>query len=144
MSADCPFCAIVAGEIPARTVHEDETTMGFLDANPLAPGHTLVVPKDHHERVGDLPADVAGDVMAALHRLAPAVQAAVDADGATIAFNDGAAAGQEVPHVHGHVVPRFEGDGAGPIHALFDARPDIADAELDRIAGDVVDRVSEA
>ncbi|MFB6120018.1 MAG: HIT family protein [Halobacteriaceae archaeon] len=143
MSADCPFCAIVAGEIPARTVHEDETAMGFLDANPLAPGHTLVIPKDHHERVGDLPAGLAENVLTTLYDLAPAVEAAVEADGTTIAFNDGEAAGQEVPHVHGHVVPRFDDDGGRPIHALFDSRPDLAEEELDRIAGDVVERVSD-
>ena len=143
MSADCPFCAIAAGDLPARTVHQADTTMAFLDANPLAPGHTLVIPTDHHERVADLPATVAEDVMTTLHRVAPAVESAVDADGATIAFNDGTAAGQEVPHVHGHVVPRFEDDGAGPIHALFDSRPELADETLDRIADDVVDGLSE-
>jgi histidine triad (HIT) family protein len=142
MSGDCPFCAIVAGDIPARVVHEDETTLAFLDANPLAPGHTLVVPKDHRERLEDVSADLAPDVFAALHRVSPAVEAAVDADATTVAINNGTAAGQEVPHVHAHVVPRFEDDGGRPIHALFDDRPDLEDADLDRIAGDVVDHLS--
>ncbi|MFB6142741.1 MAG: HIT family protein [Halorientalis sp.] len=141
MSADCPFCQIVAGEIPARVVHEDETTIAFLDANPLAPGHTLVVPKDHHARLADLPADLAADVFRALHDLTPAVQAAVDADGTNVAFNDGEAAGQEVPHVHGHVVPRFHDDGGHPIHAIVESRPDVSEDELDRIAGDIVERL---
>jgi len=143
MSGDCPFCAIVAGDLPARTVHESETTMGFLDANPLAPGHALVVPKTHASRLADLDADVAGDLFAAVHRLTPAVEAAVDADAVTVAVNDGEAAGQEVPHVHCHLVPRFDGDGAGPIHGLFRERPELDDDELDRIAGDVVERLSE-
>jgi histidine triad (HIT) family protein len=102
MTDDCIFCAIVAGDIPGRIVHEDETTIAFLDANPLAPGHTLVIPKDHYERIDDMPADVAGDVFRTLHALVPAVEEAVDAPATTVAFKNGEVAGQEVPHVHGH------------------------------------------
>ncbi|MFB6152310.1 MAG: HIT family protein [Haloarculaceae archaeon] len=134
---DCIFCAIVDGEIPSRTVYEDDDALAFLDANPLAPGHTLVVPKAHHETLQDLPGDLAGDVLGALHGLVGPVEAAVDADGSTVAFNNGEAAGQEVPHVHGHVVPRFSDDGGGPIHGMFGARPDLSDGELDDIAADI-------
>ncbi|WP_323674374.1 HIT family protein [Halorubellus sp. PRR65] len=140
MSEDCIFCQIVAGDIPSRTVYEDDDVLAFLDANPLAPGHTLVIPKTHHETLGDLPADAGESVFAALHRLTPVVENAVDADASNVAFNNGETAGQEVPHVHGHVIPRFEGDGGGPIHAIAGARPDLDDDELDdiaaRIAGD--------
>jgi histidine triad (HIT) family protein len=134
MSEDCIFCQIVAGDIPSRTVYEDTTVKAFLDANPLAPGHTLVIPKEHHERIEDLPADLAGDVLVELHKLVPCVQRAVDADGSNVAFNNGPAAGQEVPHVHGHIVPRFDDDGGGPIHGIFGERPDLSDDELDEIA----------
>jgi histidine triad (HIT) family protein len=124
MSEDeCIFCAIVDGEIPSRTVYEDDDVLAFLDANPLAPGHTLVIPKAHHERLQDLPADLASDVMGTLHALVDPVESAVDADATTVAFNNGEAAGQEVPHVHGHIVPRFEDDTGGPIHAAFGERP---------------------
>ncbi|MFC3959753.1 HIT family protein [Halovivax cerinus] len=131
------FSQIVDGEIPARTVYEDETTFAFLDANPLAPGHTLVIPKDEYERLNDVPDDVAADLYATIHDLVPAVEDAVDADGTTVAFNNGEAAGQEVPHVHCHIVPRFEGDGGGPIHAIAGETPDLADDELDDIAADI-------
>ncbi len=134
MSEDCIFCGIVAGEIPSRTVYEDETTVAFLDANPLARGHTLVIPRAHHEHLSDLPADLAADVYDTLHELTGAAQEAVDADGANVGFNDGEAAGQEVPHVHGHVIPRFEGDGGNPIHAVAGRRPDLSDEELDELA----------
>jgi histidine triad (HIT) family protein len=134
---DCIFCKIVAGEIPGRTVHETETTLAFLDANPLAPGHTLVVPKDHYETIGDMPEDVARDVFASLRELVPRIESAVDADASTVGFNNGEAAGQEVPHVHGHVIPRFEGDGGGPIHVAAGSRPDLSDAELDDIADSI-------
>ncbi|MFU1781075.1 HIT family protein [Haloarcula japonica] len=138
MSEDCIFCQIVAGDIPGRTVYEDDTVLAFLDANPLSPGHTLVIPKDHHERLNDTPADVAGAVMSTLHELVPAVESAVDAPASTVAFNNGEEAGQEVPHVHGHIVPRFEDDGGRPIHALVTDRPELSDAELDAIESDIV------
>lgn len=137
MSDDCIFCAIVAGDIPSRTVFEDDLVMAFLDANPLAPGHTLVIPKDHHETLGVVPEDLAAHLFGALHRLTPAVEHAVDAQGSNVAFNNGEAAGQEVPHVHAHIIPRFDGDGGNPIHAVAGARPDLSDDELDRIAEDI-------
>ncbi|MBX0295989.1 HIT family protein [Haloarcula nitratireducens] len=137
--SDCVFCQIVAGDIPSRTVYEDDDVLAFLDANPLSQGHTLVIPKAHHETLEDLPADVGSDVFAALHELTPAVEAAVDADGSTVAFNNGEEAGQEVPHVHGHIVPRFAEDGGRPIHSLFGSRPDLSEDELDDIAAAIED-----
>ena len=134
------FTQIVEGEIPARIVYEDETTVAFLDANPLSPGHTLVIPKDEYERLDDVPDDIAADLYATIHRMVPAVEDAVDADATTVAFNNGEAAGQEVPHVHCHIVPRFEDDDAGPIHAMFGQRPELDDDELDEIAGDIESR----
>ncbi|EMA20859.1 HIT family protein [Haloarcula argentinensis] len=138
MSEDCIFCQIVAGDIPGRTVYEDDTVLAFLDANPLSPGHTLVIPKDHHERLNNTPADVAGEVLSTLHELVPAVESAVDAPASTVAFNNGEVAGQEVPHVHGHIIPRFEDDGGRPIHALVNDRPDLSEDELDAIESDIV------
>ena len=135
------FSQIVDGEIPARVVYEDETTFAFLDANPLAPGHTLVIPRDEYERLNDIPEDVATDLYSTIHRLIPAVEAAVDADATTVAFNNGEAAGQEVPHVHCHLIPRFAGDGGGPIHAIAGEAPDLDDDELDRIAADIDEHV---
>ncbi|ELZ30405.1 hit family hydrolase, diadenosine tetraphosphate hydrolase [Halogeometricum pallidum JCM 14848] len=135
MSEPTIFEQIVAGDIPARIVYETDTVLAFLDANPLAPGHTLVVPKEAHERLRDLPDGVATDLWAAVDELGPRVEDAVDADGLTVGVNDGEAAGQEVPHVHVHLVPRFDGDGGGPIHGVVGERPDLSDEELDDIAG---------
>lgn len=140
MSEECIFCSIVAGDIPSRAVYEDSAVLAFLDANPLAPGHTLVIPKTHHERLNDLPDDLASDVLDRLYRLVPQVERAVEADGSTVAFNNGPAAGQEVQHVHGHIIPRFENDGGGPIHAIAGAQPDLSDEELD----DIAERISQA
>ena len=137
MSADCLFCGIVDGEIPGRIVYEDDVTVAFLDVNPLARGHTLVVPKAHRERVNDLDPSEAGPVFRAVATVSAAVEAAVDAPATTVAINNGQAAGQEVPHLHVHVVPRWPGDGAGPIHGLFGDRPDLDDAEMDEIEAEI-------
>ena len=130
----CIFCRIVDGEAPSSTVYEDETTMAFLDVNPLSRGHTLVIPKAHHTRLTDLPADLAADLYETLNSLVAPIESAVQAAGTTVAFNNGPAAGQEVMHVHGHIVPRFDDDGGGPIHRAFGRRPDLDDADLDGIA----------
>ncbi|WP_435126657.1 HIT family protein [Halobaculum sp. D14] len=137
MSEDCIFCAIVAGDIPGRIVAESEDAVAFLDANPLAEGHTLVVPKSHHQRLGDMSAAESRAVFDLLYDVAPRIEDAVGADAHTIGVNDGEAAGQEVPHVHVHVVPRFDGDGGGPIHAVAGERPDLSDDELDGIAEEI-------
>ncbi|WP_435075107.1 HIT family protein [Halorubrum sp. HHNYT27] len=132
--SDCIFCSIVAGDIPARTVHETDDVLAFLDANPLSRGHTLVIPKAHAKHLGDLDEDVAGALFAAVTELTPRVRAAVDADGANVGLNDGEAAGQEVPHAHVHIIPRFDGDGGAPLHAVGGERPDLSDDELDAVA----------
>jgi histidine triad (HIT) family protein len=128
--SECIFCQIVDGEIPADVVYEDEHTVAFLDANPLAEGHTLVIPREHRERVGNLPEDEAGEYFRSVPKIVDAVENAVGADGATVAFNDGSAAGQEVPHAHLHIVPREHGDKHGPIHSLFTGA-DPTDEETD-------------
>ncbi len=130
----CIFCRIAAEEAPSRTVHRADDVVAFLDANPLAPGHTLVIPTAHHERLADLPAALARDLFGTVHALLDPVETAVDADAVTVAVNDGSAAGQEVPHVHCHLVPRFHDDGGGPIHAAMGGRPSLDEAELDAIA----------
>lgn len=140
MAADCVFCGIVDGEVPSRSVYETDRVLAFLDVNPLTRGHTLVVPKAHHSRLKDLPTDVAGSLFEAVQALLTGVESAVDADATTLAVNDGPAAGQEVPHVHVHLVPRRSGDDGGPIHAAFGSRPSLTEAEFDAIA----DRVSAA
>ncbi len=131
MTDDCIFCRIIDGDIPSRTVYEDEDVFAFLDVNPLATGHTLVIPKAHHERLDDLSTSASSNLFDAVHALTPAIETAVDADASTIGINNGPAAGQEVPHVHVHIVPRFDGDGGGPIHAIAPDRPDPSDHDLD-------------
>lgn len=110
MSA-CIFCEIVAGRIPSARVYEDETKLAFMDIGPVRPGHVLLVPKAHYERVTDLPDDVAADLGGMLPRLARAVVAAARADGFNIFQTNGECSGQVVPHVHFHIIPRHANDG---------------------------------
>ena len=138
MSEETLFTKIVDGEIPSYAVYEDETTYAFLDANPLAPGHTLVVPKEPYERIQDLPADIAADIGTTLTEVVPAVEAAVDADASTVAVNNGEEAGQEIKHVHWHIVPRFDDDGIGHVHTLFDGA-DLSDEEMEDVAAAIRD-----
>ena len=126
----CIFCKIAAGEIPSEKVLENERAFAFLDIQPLARGHVLVVPKRHAERVGDMVPEDAAAVMDLVQHVARRQAKGLGAPGSTIGVNDGRAAGQEVMHVHVHVVPRQEGDGFGPIHALFTKRPTLGQGEL--------------
>ncbi|MFW5950052.1 MAG: HIT family protein [archaeon] len=136
---DCVFCGIVAGELPSHTVHETDDALAFLDTHPLAAGHTLVVPRGHFERLNDLPPETAQAFYAALQDVIPAVEAATDAPATTVAVNNGPPAGQEIDHVHAHVIPRFEDDDFGPIHALFRDRPTISEDRQEEIAAAIAE-----
>lgn len=105
------FEKIIAREIPANIIYEDEETLAFLDIAPNNPGHTLVIPKQHSRNLLDISEDSWLAVMRTARTLAPVIKAAVDADGINIAMNNEAAAGQVVFHTHVHIIPRHEGDG---------------------------------
>ena len=108
---DCVFCQIAAGTAPASIVDEDELTIAFLDTQPINPGHLLVVPKHHAPGLAELPDADAARMFAAGVRLAAALRASdLPCDGLNLFLADGAAAGQEVFHVHLHVFPRTAGD----------------------------------
>ena len=115
MNADseCIFCKIVGGEIPSLRLFEDDHTFAFLDIGPLAEGHVLVVPKKHYVTLAEMPPDLVAANTRHLPRLARAVTQGVSADGCNILQNNGRVAGQEVAHVHWHIIPRVAGDGLG-------------------------------
>lgn len=112
---DTVFSKIIAGQIPCHRVYEDAHVLAFLDIGPLSRGHTLVVPKEPAERLENLSDDAAAALGRALPRLTRAVCAAVGAEACNILINNGPSAGQEVMHVHVHLIPRFPGraEGAG-------------------------------
>jgi len=111
---DCVFCKILSGELPSSVVYEDDAVLALLDIQPVNPGHTLVIPKQHSELLTDTPPEMLGKMMAAAQRMAEVLRLAdLRCDGVNLFLADGEAAGQEVPHVHLHVIPRFPGDGFG-------------------------------
>jgi histidine triad (HIT) family protein len=109
MAEDCAFCRIVAGDEPGSVVFEDEITVAFLDNRPLFPGHTLLVPREHHETLWDLPPELVEPLFANARLLSLAVREAMGAQGAFVAANN--VVSQSVPHLHVHVVPRNRKDG---------------------------------
>jgi histidine triad (HIT) family protein len=109
MVDNCLFCRIVSGEVPATVVYEDEKSIAFLDHRPLFHGHTLLVPRQHFETLGDLPTSLVGPYFKTAQLLARVVEAALDAEGTFVAMNNRVS--QSVPHLHVHVVPRRRKDG---------------------------------
>ena len=105
----CPFCEILAGRFPAHIVLDDEVALAFLDARPLFPGHTLLVPRAHYETLADLPPDLVGPYFARAQRLSGVMETALGAAGSFVAINNKVS--QSVPHLHTHVVPRNRKDG---------------------------------
>ncbi len=110
-NSDCIFCKMVAGEIPVTKIYEDEIVLAFLDIGPLSKGHTLLIPKEHFEKLHDCPSELLGKVCSRLGRIAKAVAGAMNADGYNVLCNNGTAAGQLVEHLHFHIIPRSTGDG---------------------------------
>ena len=108
-SASCVFCAIVRGEESAHVVLDDEACMAFLDVRPLFPGHTLLVPREHHETLADLPVDQLEPLFSRAQRLSRAMEDVLGAAGSFVAMNNRVS--QSVPHLHVHVVPRNRKDG---------------------------------
>jgi len=107
----CIFCKIVAGEVPSVRVYEDEHCVAFLDINPIAPGHTLLVPRQHHGDLLEAPAELLAALLEAAKAVAKAAMSATQAEGFNFFQFNGECAGQEVFHLHFHIIPRRPGDG---------------------------------
>ncbi len=113
---DCLFCNIATGIIPSEKIYEDEDTFAFLDIHPINRGHTLVIPRAHYPNIYEVPDDIFAKVMHTVRLLAPKIKQAVSADGINIGINNDKAAGQLVPHIHAHIIPRFDDDGHAHWH----------------------------
>lgn len=115
-----PFARILRGELPSIRVYEDDLTVAIMDIMPQAEGHVLILPKEPAVEIFELSVEGAAACMRTTHRVAGAVKAALNPPGVLIAQFNGRAAGQTVPHVHFHVIPRREGDALKP-HAAIQA-----------------------
>jgi len=108
---NCLFCDIVAGKVKAHFVYEDKTHVAIMDKYPIQRGHTLVMPRDHHERITDMNTENVSSLFSKIPVIAHAVLEVTSADGFNIAQNNGKAANQIIPHVHVHIVPRYSSTG---------------------------------
>ena len=129
MADDCTFCAIAAGEHAATFVYEDDDALAFLDHRPLFHGHVLLIPRDHHETLADLPSDRVGPLFTLARRLSIAVRDGLQAEGTFVAINNRVS--QSVPHLHIHVVPRTKGDG---LRGFFWPRTKYGADEIEAVA----------
>ena len=129
-AASCVFCKIVAGDVPAHVVLDDDAVLAFLDTKPVFFGHVLVVPRAHVVTLPELPPDQLKPVFQRVQLLAAAVPAALNAQGSFVAMNN--IVSQSVPHLHVHVVPRTKGDGLKGV--FWPRRKYESDAQAEEIA----------
>ncbi|MCK4429323.1 MAG: HIT family protein [Candidatus Aenigmarchaeota archaeon] len=115
---DCLFCKIASGEIPSLKVYETELFLAFLDINPCSKGHTVIIPKKHYQKLEEVPVEEAKEMFSFIYKLVKVVPGVVGTTDCNIGVNNGKFAGQEVPHLHFHIIPRFEGDKGIPIQGL--------------------------
>lgn len=136
---DCVFCKIVGGEIPAVKVLDEDLVIAFMDINPASRGHMLIVPKRHAENIFEISDGDLAAVISAVRRCAKAARDALKAEGVTILQLNGTASDQIVPHLHIHVMPRWENDGLTVSH--WEMKPGDMD-ELNEMAGKLKEHIS--
>ena len=127
---DCIFCKIIAGDIFTKFLTETTHSVSFLDVFPLAKGHVLVIPKNHHIKIQDMSEEENSDLFSLVRLMISKVDTIT---GATlVAIHNGKEAGQEIPHLHVHLVPRDSSDSGGPIHSMFDSAIKLSDSEIEK------------
>ena len=114
---DCIFCKIIKKEIPCKILVETEKTLAFMDAFPLTKGHSLVIPKTHYEKIQDISEEDNVDLFETVRKVISKVDQITNAT--LVAIHNGKESGQEIPHVHVHLIPRSSQDSAGPVHSMF-------------------------
>lgn len=107
---DCIFCQIVKGDIPAKKIYEDNDYLAFLSVGPASPGHTIVIPKKHTATFAELESQAAVDLIKIVQKLAKEIKIKLQADAFNLGLNNGEIAGQAIPHVHWHIIPRYKND----------------------------------
>lgn len=128
--SDCLFCKIIAKQIPAHVVYENEDVFAFLDIHPVNKGHILVVPKKHSQGSHDAEPETLQKLVVEMQKIAQAMIAVTNTPAYNIIQNNGAEAGQAIPHLHFHLIPRFDQDG----HHMWHGKQDYADGEAAQLA----------
>ena len=128
---DCIFCKIISGDIQAKIIVETEKSLAFMDAFPLTKGHSLVIPKTHYEKIQDISSEDNADLFETVRKVISKVDKITNAT--LLAIHNGKESGQEIPHVHVHLIPRSPEDSAGPVHSMFSNLPKLSDKEFQTI-----------
>jgi histidine triad (HIT) family protein len=138
----CIFCEIIKGKIKARKIYETKHSIAVLDAFPLKEGHTLIISKNHKTKVEDLSAEENTDVFSTLHFLTSHIEKTFESNSTLIAIHNGKEAGQDIPHVHIHIIPIKKSDQSTAIHSMF-TREKISEKKLDEIWIKIVDTIKQ-
>ena len=128
---NCIFCKIVKGEIPAKIIEKTNKSLAFMDAFPLAKGHSLVIPKNHYEKMQEIPPEENAELFETVRKVLSKVDKLTNST--LVALHNGKDSGQEIPHVHIHLIPRSKEDSAGPVHSMFKNRPKLSDKEFNEL-----------
>lgn len=138
----CIFCQIIRGDIASRKIYETDKSLAILDAFPLKQGHTLIISKSHKSKVQDLDRMESTDMFSILHFITPHIEKAVDSNSSLIAIHNGEGAGQEIPHVHIHIIPiNKEEKRKTSVHSLF-LKDKIEENRIDEIRNKIIDEIN--
>lgn len=129
--SDCIFCKIISKKIPCHKIYEDDYVLAFLDIFPHTKGHTVVVPKKHYSKLSELSQEESINFFIGLNKSIDRIQEVLKPEGMNIGTNDGATAGQVVPHIHWHIFPRWIGDNGGSFHSIIKSKEKI---DVDEVA----------
>ena len=132
--ANCIFCKIASGEIPSKTLYEDDNFRVILDLGPATKGHALILPKEHYANLYELPEDAAGEVMKLAKKMAAKMTERLGCEGFNLVQNNGELAGQTVFHFHMHMIPRYQADG----QKIGWSPKEVTQEELDEIKNTIV------
>ena len=127
---NCIFCKIISKDISSFIVYEDDDFLAFLDIMPKSEGHTVIVPKKHKETIDELDEKDLEKIGPVIKSVVDLLKKSINPDGFTIGINHGKVAGQEVNHLHVHIIPRFDGDDGGSIHSVVDNAKDLNVEEI--------------
>jgi histidine triad (HIT) family protein len=136
----CIFCEIIKGNIQSRKIHESEYSIALLDAFPLVEGHTLLISKEHKTKIQDLSISENNDIFSLMHVIVNTVEKTLQCESTLIAIHNGKEAGQEIPHVHIHIVPANREDKTRPIHSMF-TKKDIPQETMDSVQNKLINNL---
>lgn len=132
---NCIFCKIANGEIPSKTIYEDEKFRVILDLGPATKGHALILPKDHYANIYELPEEMAGNVMKLAKKMATQITEKLGCEGFNLVQNNGNLAGQTVYHFHLHLIPRYRADG----QTIGWKPQEVSQEELEEVRAQIID-----